>query len=198
MILSDDEVTERLNSPDNLMNQIKRDSSVSVIPLPTQGRQKGDVAIGDHMRDLLAITRKTGEETLEDISIVFGVAPSTISNAARGLNGDGSYDKELANVGNDLIKRENLKIEEKEEAAHSEALDILMGSLQVLKPMIASGSGMKASEAASIAKTMSGIASEMRKPQIEITVNPTKVVLFAPRMKEEKEYEIIDVESSRL
>jgi flagellar hook-basal body complex protein FliE len=182
MILEENEALTRLGHPDNLVNRLK--SNVEVIQEVNHGRSEGAKGIPPRVRELLGIIKNGSNDTCQEIAGTFGVGITTISNASRGLRGDGSFDEELAEVVEKSTK-------DKEKEAHELALDALVGSITkvndtihtVEKPQIAS----------KIANDMSKVINQLRGGRDgsanEVNV---KVVLFAPPMRIEKDYETIE------
>lgn len=176
MFLTDEEAKSRISSLDNLVNKLE------LRKVHNGGRPKGRK--NDTQESRLAVA--------ED-AIVLGptkaaeIHNTTISRAS--LLSDGvvthglSSDEELAPA-----------VQNKKEQVHEKALDIVMSSLGLLENQI--GKVFKAKDLASIAANMARIAEktggrlsnnpEDNKPKVQ-------VVVYAPRMRGEEEFEVIDI-----
>ena len=183
MILSDSEVEERLNSPKNLINILKREaSSFEVKPMPNGGRKEGSETVPSKVRELIASFKR---EKQADVAEAFGVSAPVVSCANRGLisSSRSRFDEELAEVGKEAEKK---SLDE----AHELALDCLMESMGCLKSKIKDV--INPVKLSRIASDMNKIAAGgLDKDRGGIT-NNTKVVVFAPVMKELKDFDFID------
>lgn len=171
MIMSDEEVEARINSPSNLVNVIHRKN---------HGRTPGATQIPESIRDLISITANRSEESHKDIADTFGVGNKTISRSARGLVGE-RLDRSLQKVGQ--IAREN-----REESAHEAALDVLMTSLKQLQPKLLDPD-LKAKDLSAIAANMSKVSNNTKITEDAKTINNTQVILFAPARRDLSKYE---------
>lgn len=192
MILNDEEVEQRLNHPSNLVNVItdesrskKEESKLLVLPQPknNQGRKEGDTQIPDRVRDLLGMMRKNSTGPSREIAEVMDVSADVINKTARGLVGN-EFDPKLAER-LDSIEEKNI------EDAHGMALNLMMESMKVLLPRLKEDS-IKPKDLSRIATDMSRITANI-KPKDRIDGPRVQVVLFAPNVHTEKEYESIDV-----
>lgn len=183
MILTDEEVEQRLTSPQNLLNKVQ-------IVRATQKKNVGDTAVPTEVKGLLARLSIDGAESDSIIAKVFGVSQPTVSNAARGLVGDRLDDELAETVGN--VKA---AIKEKTENAHNAALDSLVISLGKAKPLLESGIGLSVQDLTRTAKDMSIVVANLKKSGVEDvgTTNNTVVILHPPERRNEKAYEVLDV-----
>lgn len=193
MILSDEELEKRLESPRNLVNVFKeRLANIGVVtpkvlPLPVGGRREGDITIPPIVRELigsLVNEGKGGAETGTSVAETFGVSQPTASLASRGLVDD-RFDSGLA-----------AQVKRKTSDAHNDALDMLMLSMEALKPKLKLGAlddSLKAKDLSRIATDMAKVVSSMKPTEKEAGVtNNTQVILFAPPIKKESDYEFIE------
>lgn len=180
MLLSDEELDSRLSSESNLLNKIRVEVKRADL------KQVGDTSIPPMVRNLLANLAVDSDDTQKEIGSAFGVSQATISGYARGLVGD-RLDDDIAEV----VDTARKSVKEKTAEAHEAALDAMMESLTVLKPLM--GKLETAKGASSIAKDMSAIVANLRKGQEDhSTTNNTLVVLHAPQARKESNYEVID------
>jgi hypothetical protein len=113
----------------------------------------------------------------------FGVSKSSVTAYANGATSTSSYNKpqpELKKAIDEVRERVNGTAQQKlMEALH--AIDLT----NKIRPNVASA----------VAKDMSAIMRNMREDinQSKIVVNQNRVVIFKPRMKEEDDYEILEV-----
>jgi predicted transcriptional regulator len=198
MILDEDEALTRLNSENNLCNILKKQredsddisfnsnrvSSVEVLPMPQGGRKAGDKAIPPMVRELLGSLAVSGSEPHTDIAKVFGVSQPTVSNSARGLIGDRFEE--------DLEEKVSETKERKKDKAHELALDSLLGSLGIVSELITTEAGLTATKAMRIAKDASQIISTLEGKDKNPLESNVKVVLYAPTIKQENHYEVLD------
>jgi hypothetical protein len=171
MIMSDEEVEARINSPSNLVNVIHRKN---------HGRTTGATEIPESIRDLISITANRSSERQQEIADTFGVGSKTVSRSARGLVGE-RLDKPLQAVGRTARVSQ-------EESAHEAALDVLMTTLKQIQPKLLDPE-LKPKELSIVAANMSKIASNMRDPERASVTNNTQVILFAPPRRDLTKYE---------
>ncbi len=186
MLLTDDELNERLDSPKNLMNRLKgisdRKSFVEVLPMSVGN--KGPL-VPDRVKELLGVIAIQSDETQEEVAEAFGVSQGLISQVSRGLDN--------TRVSADIkasIDAAKLERKEKTNEAHDEALDLLVGCLKTLKPQL--GSIEKPEKLAKIATDMSKIISNVSKKDDDAKVNNTQVIIYAPGLMSESAYETIE------
>lgn len=183
MILTDEDIEHRLAHEDNLINVIGREERapvVSVVHIPTHGKIEGTKNIPDKMRELLgSLSNVDGPSIVADI---FDVDNSVTSRASRGLVKD-RFDPSLKAAAN--------KLEDKSTTAHDKALDLLMLSLDALKPKLPEV--LKAKDISKIATDMSRIAANLAPKESSGNVNNTQVILFAPPQRKEAMYETAEV-----
>lgn len=179
MILEDDDVDERLASPDNLINVI-------VKPLIHNHRGLGDTQVPDHVRELAGRLANMDGNTQVEVAEAFDISHTTVSKASRGMVGD-RFIKSLRNATSGTT-------ESKTETAHEQALDLLMTGLIAMKPKLAldETAGMKPKELSRIISDMSKVVSSLKGNDDKAgNVNNTQVVIFAPPTKKESDYESI-------
>lgn len=182
MILTDDEVSARLDSPENLLNKVRIERAVPK-------KHEGDTSVPPMVRGLIAKLSIEGTETDKEIGSVFGVSQPTVSNAARGLVGD-RLDTDLSNI----VNGAKTTIKEKTEDAHEAALDALLSSLNAVGPKIIADTGATVKELTNNAKNLSFVIVNLKKMQEDNPVNNnTVVILHPPEKRKEANYDIIDV-----
>lgn len=175
MIMTDEEIENRLNSPSNLALEIRE--------ITTSGRGVGDKGIPPLVRELIGGLSHDSYETQETIAGVFDISESSVNTAARGLVGN--------RMENGLASKVKGLSEERLNTAHDMALEAMVESLDLVNKGLKIHP-QKLETLSRIAKNMSTIASNIKPP--EEKRSSVKVILFAPgRMRDEKEYEVIDV-----
>lgn len=195
MILKDDDVLQRLNSPENIINLLdgqsvldKADtqSLVKVEPLDTSGRGKRGSSVPTLIRRLIAQT-KDSDETQAEIGAVFGVGVPTVSNSQRGLIHN-RFDKELAEIGATSAK-------DKANTAHEAALDNLMIGLSVVSEKLNPDhlTGLSLKEASKLTVDMSRVVAQLKPREEDEAKVKTLVVIKMPSVKRESQFETIDV-----
>lgn len=179
MILKDEDVDERLDSPNNLINKLK------VKVLPHGGRKEGQLGVPDEVRKLIGGLANASDERQADIAKVFGVSQPTVSAAKRGLVGD-RFDEEVSES-NDEVKKATV------EDAHESALNCLMDSLGSLGGKLKEEkTTLKAKELSKIATDMSRVVGTLKPAEKEGNNSHTQVVVFMPVQRKENQYEVID------
>ena len=177
MILTDEEVEDRLASKDNLVNRL------AVLRIDPGGRRPGNTNIPPLVKEL--IVSIDTEETDKEVAESFGISQVSVSAMKRGLTGGGnnaSFDPKLAEAG-----KKNKKID----TAHDAALDCLVDSLNLLKPKLKEV--VKPKDLSKIVSDMSKTVSNLKKNDEDAEKGRIQVVVFAPTQKTETHYNTIDV-----
>lgn len=180
MILSEDEITTRLESEHNLVNVIVRSAR--------PGRPEGAVAVPPMVRQLVGVLSNTGEDTNKAIAEVFDVSDGVVSKASRGLVGE-RLDKALAG---EVLKGKEY-IREKEDSAHAKALDALVSSLEILAPQIvAEAPKLDVMKTAKLARDVSSIVGNIKGKKSDDDTGPKQMVqiIVAPQ-RSESDYDVI-------
>lgn len=171
--MSDSEIEERLESPKNLVRVIEKSRG---------GKVEGSTNIPSSVRDLISITRNSGDKC-KDVAEEFGIDESSVSEISRGMVG-GRLDKDLQGVGRKVK-------EDKEESAHNAALEVLMTSMRQLQPKLADPE-VKIKELSKVASDMARVASLMKGEKTNSITNNTQVILIATPKKKLDSYEFIE------
>lgn len=177
MILSDDDIIERINNPKNLARE------VVVITKPSRpGRPEGSENLSMPMRELVGGLARSGIGQ-EDLEKEFGISQTVISQSSRGMIG--------SRLDADLAKSVRSKSEDRLDIAHEAALDVLMESLKALKPKMRDPE-IKPQILSKIAADMSKVSGNMRGNSRDgMSGNSVQVVIIAPPQKKESDYESI-------
>ena len=188
MVLQDNEIEERLNSPKNLSTKL-----LEVRKLKEGGRKLGNTEVPPAVRSLIGSLAVQGEDSQKDIAEAFGVSQPTVGMSARGLIGnrvDASLKADIQEVEERVEKKEKASMD----AAHQAALDVMLGSLGVLGSKLQNEAElMKPKDLSRIATDMSRIVSVATGQDKNSVVNNTKVVVYAPQQRKESSYETIDI-----
>lgn len=159
MIVDEEKVLERLNSPDNLVNKLE------VRPMYTNRNGRGNLT---PMVQTLAVT--LGElDTQKAAGEVFGITQQSVSY----LKNDGK------NVDRSFVKSKVADV-------HEKALDAMIDSIELLKPKLKDVK--KAVELSAIASNL-GRVIEKTSPKEANNQTNVKVVVYAPTQKSEEQYE---------
>lgn len=193
MILNEDEVLDRLNSKDNIINIVdecvdRADTKSTVIIEPLHGDiGKRGPAVPDLIRKLIAQTANDSDETQAEIANVFGVGVPTVSNASRGLIHN-RFDKELADIGSKTAR-------DKTNEAHNAALDNLMAGLTIVSEKLVPDQlvGLSLKEASKLTVDMSRVVAQLKPKEEDEAKVKTLVVIKMPSIKREAQFETIDV-----
>lgn len=175
MILSDEEVEARIESPKNLCRVIEKRK---------QGRSQGATDVPESVRDLIAITANKSKGTHQEVADVFNIGRSAVSKYSKGLVGD-RLDRDLQSVAKQSRS-------DREEEAHQSALDVLMTTMKQIQPKLLDPDN-KLKDLAIVASSMSKVANNMRNvDKEEKTINNTQVILFAPPNKKLNQYDFVE------
>jgi hypothetical protein len=201
MILQKEEVERRLNSSNNLRppQRPRIDTPSEYLPatvLPTRNpnRLQGDLnRIPDSVRDLIAITSATSEESQSSIAESFNISTPTISNLRRGLVGSKKNERVqgIIDIAEEKKRERREKIVEKHDEIHELALDNLFTTLTSLKTAIEPE--CRPDKLANIASKISSVIknTEKREEEADEAYKP-RIILFAPSVKQENYYESIE------
>lgn len=176
MILNDEEVFARLESPDNLVNLLRSDIKQSNVEIRPTHKGHHQPNIPPMVRALIADVSLESNEKQKDVAATFGISQPTLSREVSA--NEGRTAKEL-----------------KKDKAHEFALDSLIASLNTVKKHIEEpGVLIPLKDAARLAKDMSSVVSNLEpKQDANQNVNNTKVILFAPNIHQESYYESVEV-----
>lgn len=132
-----------------------------------------------------------GEDTQKNIAELLGVSPQTVSNAARGIvSTQLGIDKDLRDEVNDVKER----IEGKKEEHNKKIEEQLISNLAAALGHVANNiNGTKAIDASKIAVDMSKILDRVGGGREDRRGNRTAIIINVPAMKEEKNYQTIEV-----
>lgn len=178
MYLSEDEGRERLAHPDNLSN-------VVVEIRQRAGRPAGSTRLSPAAREIVAQAARVLPPI--EVAEAFGITRRTASNLSRGITSNVSHGRQEVNE--DLKEVVEKAEEDKTKAISGKALDILMATLGDVDTSKIKSQATKvkvAKDLALIHEKMAGTG-----PQGGLT----KVLIYAPRQREMKEFDVIDVPS---
>lgn len=160
---------------------IREDASpvtATINPLPTPGRNNGDVNVPDSLRKVIGETSiSEGRQEALALGRAFGVSDSSVAAYANGARSTASYD-DRPNL--PIINSARLRIQ-------TRATKKLHSALKALTPEKIRES--KAIEIAGIAKAMSAIVKDME-PEVpqngnDVKSGPTFVFMAPPILKED-------------
>lgn len=176
MLLSDDDILERVDSPNNLINRL------TVIKM--RGTGSRGPATPMEIRKVVAVLANEGNKQA-DIADAFDITGSNTSLYANGRIGNSHGPK------NEELKETIAKVNLKKVAVEDKAIDALLETLEIMKPQLADVTKPKV--LSSIAKDMASVAKDMRggRPEEEKNRN-VHLHIYAPKMKELDDYEIIE------
>jgi len=205
MILSTKEIEKRLSSTNNLSQRLKQSrpgalpqpNYPEVLPLTKPTRIDGDTShIPGPVRDLIAITSATSNEPNTSIANNFGTSQNTVSLMKRGLVGYRRDERteEVLDKGKQLKKEQEEARQAKRDSTHELALDNLMATLKAIKPRLEGAEPIKLEKLGTLATTMSNVVANLDKKKDEEAeeANKPKIILFAPTIKNESHYDIIE------
>jgi hypothetical protein len=178
--LTDNDIDERVSSSENLINRL-------TIHEISRGKPEGSVEVPSQIKKVIAIIgNEDNDETCRSLAKTFDIGKSTVNEIE---NGRSTKVPELK----ELVRTTKSKVEQNRETAESAAVETLLTSLNLIpgllvntkKPKVLSG----------IAKDMAIIANQMANKNTGPDGNAPAMHLhlYAPKQKEVKDYEIIDV-----
>lgn len=177
-MLTDKEIEERLTSPDNLANR-----------LSIHHKKTRSTNIPQEIRNTAAILYHENNLTQKEISEIFGTSRSNIENYVGGTVGSST-----SKIPNEELKGFIDTAKNKRVQAEGQAIDILMGSLEVLQPLLPEIK--KPKQLTQIAKDMAIVAEKLRGSNGGEPQNAgVHLHLHVPKTKTIKDYEVIDVNS---
>lgn len=193
--LSDQEITERLKSPDNLVNKIsppeeesEEDKEIpqSNLEIHTlkRGRTTGKEETPIELR-MLATSLALNGETQKNAAKLIGLPQSSVPHFVRGQTSKGNPSEELKEV--------VARVKKKKKDAEEVAIDLLLDSMTELNGMIPNVK--KATDISKIARDLSSIAKDMSGNSDSHTDNSKQVHLhlYAPQQSTLDDYDVIDV-----
>lgn len=175
MLVNSKDAERRLNSPDNLLNRLRRESPRSV-----------------SAKNAMSLFVRPDIQPPQPIP---AITPSSIyipSNSEPVIEPepDKTEDKAAKQVLDDLA------LEIKRESIHSAALDVLSKSVYALGEKITAGEIGKPKDLADIARKMSGIVTDIKKSGEDNKDKDGKTVhlhFYTPERKKLSDFEVIDV-----
>lgn len=156
----------------------------TVEPL-ARGRHMGDVNVPQEIRKLIADDHlANGRESAVELARDFGISSSSVSAYAKGATSTATYHEPNKDLTNYLASRKK-RITKK-------SLTVLQSALQEITPDKLST--LSPTKLATVAKDMSVISKNME-PKTEQGQgdNKPQFVIYAPTVKEEKNYETVIV-----
>lgn len=175
-IVSDDEFEKEMN------RTVVQDVKIpEVLPLVKPGRNNGDVNVPDSLRRIIGETSEIdGRQDALALAEKFGISPSSVSAYANGSTSTKTMDKtpnrEYINQAKDRVSKKAMKR--------------LLKSIDSITDDKLEGA--KASDLASIAKSLSGVIKDME-PEEDANkgdANKPAFVIFAPQVHQENHYEV--------
>jgi len=157
-----------------IVEQEKQETHLQLV----HGRGNGRTEVPEKLRELIASEAIAGASAKE-LSEQFNVSQSSISAYKNGATSTSSYHSP-----DESLAQSNTKVRnEISGAARAKLMDALAN--------INFGANTKPNIASAVARDMSTIMKNVT-PDAALTIN-NKTIVFAPRMKEEDDYEVIDV-----
>lgn len=174
---------DRIKSPNNIQERPEPVTNLRVFPIVR--RRPTDVETPIEIKKTLSILAGEGEGQ-RSLAKVFGVSQPSVGLYERGLaDMNGTVNEELSTV----VQSTKDKNEQNRTRAEEKALDSLVASLDLVSERLPTTKSLKT--IASVAKTMSEIAGKVSGR--EETQSNVQVHLYMPKMKADRDYEVIDV-----
>lgn len=196
MLLSDGKAVEktgdgRLDSEANVLNRLGilvRGEGADRVRLELLGKYKGGKRMGD--KNIPVETKRdikdaadTGVLTQEEIAEITRISQASVSNISRGLNG---------RIIDDRLSDDPSGREMKVESIKDKILDIVLEKISAAVGMISEDklAGSKAVDLSVVARNLSSVNDKLLS-RAKAVGDGVKVIIFAPTIKAEGEYERI-------
>jgi predicted AlkP superfamily phosphohydrolase/phosphomutase len=179
-IVNETEFNHEINHLGIIIPSNKEDEPVdnSEIRDISRGRPIGKLETPEIVRETIALDKLAGVQS-KQLQKEFNISASSVSAYAKGATSTARYNDPDRNLSRAIESRKSLITER--------AIDKLTEALESINLT----EDMKPNMASMIAKDMSAIVKNMG-PDMVIN-NDNRVVVFKPRMREEEEYQVIDV-----
>lgn len=187
MILTDEQVEERLTSPDNLMNKVSEMKESHLIVLPKKDGSRGEV-IPSRVRQLLGVIANKSTETQTEVADAFDVTQASVSMFSRGIS-DQRVDHEIKEVVDKARESKAKESQDKESEAHELALDLMVDCIKGVSGRLHEVD--KPKELAKMAVDMSKIVGNLKDKDKAGDTNNTQVIIYAPNQRSESAYETL-------
>lgn len=176
MYLSEDEAQERVASSVNLSN-------VVVEYKRRTGRPTGSVRLSPAAREIVAQAARVLPPL--DVAAAFNLNRRTVSNLSRGVTSNSSLGRQVVNE--ELKEGLDRVAEDRAKSISGKALDILMATLEDVDTSKIRSQSTKVK----VAKDLAIIHEKMngKGPQDGLT----KVLIYAPRQRDIKEFDVLDI-----
>ena len=170
MFKTEEQINSRLTSENNLVNKFGKKNEVQIIPL----KQPGNIEkpkLEPEQKDEIAFRARAGEKQ-EDLAKEFGVSQSAIGEIEQGRT-----------------KVNERLVQDRLDEVQDVALQKLLGSLGFITEDKLQKA--KAGELSVIASNMSKVVGNIRQKE---TTGPQVIVqVYAPELKSESSYKVLDV-----
>lgn len=181
MYLTEDEGRERLAHPGNLVNAV-------VEFRRRTGRPAGAPRLSPAARQIVAQAARVLPPI--EVAEAFGITRRTASNLSRGVTSNSSKGRQVVNE--ELKENLDKNAADRTAAISEKALDILVATLEGVDPSKVKSQTSKvriAKDLATIHEKMSGGGKD---------AGLTKVLIYAPRQKDMKEFDVLDISATRV
>lgn len=181
--ISEEEADRRLTSPDNLCVQMVPESGdLNILKLHNGGKNEGDKNIPLEIQAVIGAAAHL--DTAKNVADEFGVSPQQVHNLKHGRT---TY---LKGKNEKLV--DALGIEKKKVA--DLALQRTLEAMGVIKPSDLEG---KPVQAADVALKMANVFEKMSPKEASTDGSNVQVNVFVPRVKNEEEYDVIEVHTEQ-
>jgi predicted transcriptional regulator len=181
-LVSDESLELELNR-----NVVPSNPKVTIEPLPSSGRNKGDVNVPESLRKIIGETSVIdGRQSALQIAKEFGISPASVSAYAKGSTSTSSYHAPEESIVSHITKSRHRAIKRA-----SKTLNGALGAITQEKLDYAD-----ASDLSGIAKDMSVIIKNLEPPQVTATDGSQPIpqfVIYAPQFRDERTFESIVV-----
>jgi len=182
MILSEEDKDQRLSSEDNLLNRLaaraNRAGNSLIIAPEALGRKPEIPNIPPLIKEIAATTAAAGLATNKEMADSFGISAQTVSNVRSGRGDD---NKEIQK-----------KLHENLGQIRDVAIDRLMKSLGLMDDEKLANT--KARDLSSVAANLSKVIDKSMPKSTDSPLSGVQVIFYSPRMKDIKDFEVIDIE----
>lgn len=189
--LTEDEAKSRLERDDNavdLVKKLREERSTDLTQVEEKarpGRKQGDLEVPQQLREIIAIEAQALPAA--EVARAFNVSESTVNDYKKGYTrsvGGRSENESIRSAINQTL-----------EPVREKALDRLMSAMNLISDEVLSDEPKKALQLAQTAANLSRVMDKaMPKEAPEDTAKAgVQLIVFAPTLRQEEHYEVIEV-----
>lgn len=206
MIVNEDEALARLASPNNLINKLGFKNGAASEPQATGSitgsiagsidsfldsttesivEEEADIPSNAEVRELYS--NRTGPKNIPPIIQTLAVETAAVSSERAAAEDFGISHQTVGYYKNGGGDPDRQRIKDNVKKVHADAIDVMLGSIGVLKEKLEKREIKKATDLSKIAADMGRVIN--RTTPKDVGASNVKVIVFAPNLKSEDQYE---------